>query len=120
MWIFFAVPIANMNFHLLERSFDSIKMTWSAPARLVLYPNETDVLRYEIQIMKAGADEVWNGSVNGSTTEFSFKTKNPNDYCFFLNVCVTPARSAGLEETTECVQTSFERGGCEEREAMGQ
>ena len=109
-FLLFAGPAANLNFHLLERSFDLIKVAWSVPARIVLYPRDTDVLYYEVQVMQISGDTVLNTSVNGNTTEYLFRAHKTQDYCFLLNICVTPARSARVQETTECIQTSFKRG----------
>ncbi len=85
-------------------------MGWDMPQRIMLYPHSVDVKYFSIDILNIASGKQTNTSVGGSVTRFNFTTTNARHYCSFLQICVTPMRSAGVGQVRDCVNTSFERG----------
>ena len=100
-----------MNLTVVERSYNFIILNWTKPERIVLRPHDNiDVKYYKIKIFNIGEGRLKNVTINGNMTAFLYRTGDSSDYCSFLQFCVSPIRSAGVEKVEECVMTSLKRG----------
>jgi len=102
-------PPGNFKVKLVSRNDVFVLINWTQPERVVLYPSDTDVLYYQVEVLNLGLERKENISVAGNVTTFLYQPTS-HDHCSVLQFCVHPIRSAGLANVEECVRTSLKKG----------